>query len=135
MINSLENLAKEMMGNKFNDIGKFNDIDMRSDAEQFALNDTEGNHTRLMSVSQSLDFHSTIQTGRVMTQAEGQSLFFMIKMVINHHTLLGIFDTGSSDMITLTSCMEEPAVFLNVSLGEKCVQVVVCKGLIRSCGL
>ena len=48
----------------------------------------------------------------------------MIHMLINDCTLMGIFDTGSSDMITLKSCLNDPAVFLNVSLGEKRVQVV-----------
>ena len=48
----------------------------------------------------------------------------MIRMLINNCTLVGIFGTGSSDFITLKSCLQEPAQFLNVSLGEKRVQVV-----------
>ena len=80
-----------MNKNLVTQFGKFDEIDMRPDAEQFALDDCDGNHTRLMSVSQSLDFHSTIKTGRVMTQSEGQSLFFMIRMLINDCTLRGSF--------------------------------------------
>ena len=69
-------------------------------------------------------FQTTIQSGRVMNQSEGESLFFMIHMPVNDCMLLGIFDTGSSDFITLKSCLQEPAQFLNISLGEKRVQVV-----------
>ena len=115
-----------MNTNLVKQFGNFNEIDMRPEAEQFTQlpMGSDGHHPRLMTVSQSRDFHSTIKTGRVMTQSEGQSLFFMIQMLINDCTLLGIFDTGSSDMITLKSCLNDPAVFLNVSLGEKRVQVV-----------
>ena len=114
---------------------QFSENDMRSEAEQFKLHlpkGSNGHHPRLMTTAVSrASFQTTIQSGRVMNQSEGESLFFMIRMLINRQILLGIFDTGSSDFITLKSCLQEPAQFLKYKLkGEH----TAYSKRIRSCG-
>ena len=100
---------------------QFSEIDMRSEAEQFKPHlpkGSNGHHPRIMTTAVSkASFQTTIQSGRVMNQSEGESLFCMIRMLINRQMLLGTFDTGSSDYITLKSCLQELAQFLNVYLG------------------
>ena len=82
---------------------EFSEIDMRTEDEQFKSHlpqGIEGNHARLMTtaVCNARNFQTATQSGRCMNQSEGESIFFLIRMIINGQTLLGIFDTGSSDL-------------------------------------
>ena len=82
---------------------EFSEIDMRTEDEQFKSHfpqGIEGNHARLMTtaVCNARNFQTATQSGRCMNQSEGESIFFLIRMIINGQTILGIFDTGSSDL-------------------------------------
>ena len=102
------------------DMDAFPDIDPRTIHDQFASNDK---YETIM-LSKINTFQEALKSGQCMTQPTGDSIFFLIKIRCTEGTVVtGIFDTGSSEFISLKSALESNK-FMSQHVGSKQCQVV-----------